>query len=487
MKKISVFLPFSGQPSSVEAIRTFADSDAVSDIYIITSDPSVSLPGTRRIDGKHGLLSTATMNEIAKSAGTEHFLFIRQETNIVPGQFCIERFQQTAEMTGAYLIYSDYYDLTNEKRSPHPVIDYQFGSLRDDFDFGPMMMFNTAAFKAAVEEENSEYQYAGLYDIRLKLSKKASPVRIGEYLYTKVETDTRKSGEKLFDYVDPKNRAYQLEMEAACTAFLKSVNGYLKPQFKPVDFKGEFKVEASVIIPVRNRVKTVADAVNSVLNQKTAFSYNILVVDNHSDDGTTDILRDMAARDSKVKHIIPQRDDLGIGGCWNIAVHSALCGKFAVQLDSDDLYKDENTLQLIVDKFYEEKAAMVIGSYQMTDFQLNELPPGVIDHKEWTLHNGRNNALRINGLGAPRAFFTPVLRSINLPNTSYGEDYAVAIAISRTYQIARIYEPIYLCRRWEGNTDASLTIQQQNSHNFYKDKIRTFELLARIRKNLNLL
>lgn len=487
MKKISVFLPFSGQLHIVDTIRALAESELVSNIYIITSNQSVTLPGTTRLDGSKGLLSSATMREIAKTAESEYFCFIKQETKIVPGQFCLERFMQTAEMTGALLLYSDFYDLIDDKRTAHPVIDYQFGSLRDDFDFGPLMLFNSEAFKSIVEEEKTDFLFAGLYDIRLKLSKKASPLRIGEFLYTRVETDTRKSGEKLFDYVDPKNRAYQIEMEMACTSFLKSINGYLKPDFKPVSFNGEFKVEASVIIPVRNRAKTIADAVKSVLNQKTNFEFNILIVDNHSEDGTTEILRELAVSDSRVKHIVPQRSDLGIGGCWNAAVHSPLCGRFAVQLDSDDLYKDEDTLQTIVDKFYEEKTAMIIGSYQMTDFQLNELPPGVIDHREWTPHNGRNNALRINGLGAPRAFFTPILRSLNLPNTSYGEDYAAAIAISRNYQIGRIYDPVYLCRRWEGNTDASLSIQQQNAHNFYKDKIRTFELLARIRKNSGLI
>lgn len=487
MKKISVFLPYSGQEFTKETIASLRRSSHTGSIYLITSDASLTLPETRTLVSKKGLLSSEAMELAARHAEDEYFFYIRQETKIEMGHFAVERFLQSAIMSGAGMLYSDYYELSGEARSVHPVIDYQYGSLRDDFDFGAVLLFNTAAFRRAIAEEKADYNFAGLYDMRLRLSAENLPLRIGEYLYTKVESDTRKSGEKLFDYVDPKNRGYQIEMEQACTMHLKRIGGYLEPVFKPVEFAQGFKYEASVIIPVKNRVKTVADAVNSVLNQKADFAFNIIVVDNFSDDGTTEILKELASKDSRLIHLIPERKDLGIGGCWNTAVHHPECGRFAVQLDSDDLYKDENTLAVIVAKFYEEKAAMVIGSYQMTNFKLEEIPPGIIDHKEWTPENGRNNALRINGLGAPRAFYTPVLRELNLPNTSYGEDYAAAIAISRDYQIARIYEPVYLCRRWEGNTDASLTIQQQNAHNFYKDKVRTFELLARIQKNSGLI
>jgi len=487
MKKISVFLPYSGQEFTKETITSLRSSAHIGSIYLITSDSSLTLPVTTTLVSGKGLLSSETMELVAKHAADEYFFFIRQETKIEMGQFAVERFLQSAVMSGAGMLYSDYFELSGEARSVHPVIDYQYGSLRDDFYFGALLLFHTASFRRAIVAGKADFTFAGLYDMRLRLSAENLPLRIGEYLYTKVETDTRKSGEKLFDYVDPKNRAYQIEMEQACTLHLKRIGGYLEPVFKPVDFASGFKYEASVIIPVKNRVKTVADAVNSVLNQKADFPFNIIVVDNFSDDGTTEILKELAAKDSRLIHLIPERKDLGIGGCWNTAVHHPECGRFAVQLDSDDLYKDENTLAVIVAKFHEEKAAMVIGSYQMTNFKLEEIPPGVIDHKEWTPDNGRNNALRINGLGAPRAFYTPVLRELNLPNTSYGEDYAAAIAISRDYQIARIYEPVYLCRRWEGNTDASLTIQQQNAHNFYKDKVRTFELLARIRKNSGLI
>jgi glycosyltransferase involved in cell wall biosynthesis len=300
-----------------------------------------------------------------------------------------------------------------------------------------------------------------------------------------VESDVRKSGEKLFDYVDPKNRQVQIEMEKAVTAHLKRIGGYLAPRFKKIDpTGGTFSVEASVIIPVRNRVKTVGDAVTSALRQQAPFPFNVIVVDNHSTDGTTEVLRTLAATDEKVVHIIPDRDDLGIGGCWNQAAHHPLCGKYAIQLDSDDMYKDETTLRRIVEVFKSERCAMVVGTYQMTNFDLEPIPPGIIDHREWTPDNGRNNALRINGLGAPRAFFTPVLRRIKIPNVSYGEDYALGLAISREYQIGRVYEPIYLCRRWAGNSDADLDITTQNGYNFYKDKVRTLELMARIRRGV---
>jgi glycosyltransferase involved in cell wall biosynthesis len=311
--------------------------------------------------------------------------------------------------------------------------------------------------------------------------------RVGEHLYGKVEQDVRKSDQKQFDYVDPKNRAVQIEMEAAATEHLKRVGAWLKPRFKTPNLdEAAFQTEASVIIPVKNRVKTVGDAVSSVLKQKTTFRFNLIVVDNHSTDGTTDLLRSFAQKDKRMIHVIPERQDLLIGGCWNEAIMHPACGRFAVQLDSDDIYKDENTLQTVVDAFHREKSAAVIGSYRMTNFKLEEIPPGVIDHKEWTPENGRNNALRIHGLGAPRAYYTPIIRRIKFPNVSYGEDYAAVLAVCRDYQIARIYEPIYLCRRWEGNSDAGIDVAKQNAFNSYKDKLRTFELLARQRMNRGL-
>ena len=332
----------------------------------------------------------------------------------------------------------------------------------------------------------ADYEFGALYDLRLRMK---NIVHINEYLYTEIETDTRKSGEKLFDYVDPKNREVQIEMEKVCTAHLKRIGAWLEPKFKDPDINefadNDFTVTASVVIPVFNRAKTIMDAVRSALSQTADFPYNVIVVDNHSTDGTTEILTAMASEDPRLKHIIPAKYDLGIGGCWNLAVHHELCGEYAVQLDSDDVYSGPDTLQKIVDAFREQKCAMVVGTYQMTDFQMNPIPPGVIDHKEWTEDNGRNNALRINGLGAPRAFWTPLLRTVNLPNTSYGEDYALGLRISREYRIGRIYDVLYCCRRWDGNSDAALDIDKVNANNQYKDRIRTWELEARIRMNRN--
>ena len=364
------------------------------------------------------------------------------------------------------------------------MIEYQLGSIRDDFNFGSVLFFNTETLKAAATDLRQDFQFAGLYALRMAVSRRKALTRIGESLYGKVELDVRKSDQKQFDYVDPKNRAVQIEMEQAATEHLKRIGAWLKPVFKKANLaQAKFKCEATVIIPVMNRVNTVGDAVTSVLQQRTTFPFNLIVVDNHSTDGTTDLLRKFAQKDKRLLHVIPERNDLLIGGCWNEAVMHPACGRFAVQLDSDDIYTDENTLQKIVDVFHQEKCAAVVGSYRMTNFKLEEIPPGVIDHKEWTPENGRNNALRIHGLGAPRAYYTPIIRGICFPNVSYGEDYAAMIAVSREYQIARIYEPIYLCRRWEGNSDAGIDVAKQNAFNFYKDKLRTFEVLARQQLN----
>ncbi|MBF1605900.1 MAG: glycosyltransferase family 2 protein, partial [Prevotella shahii] len=404
-------------------------------------------------------------------------------TTLELGYLALERLLQIAQDTEAGMVYADHFQVKGDEQVKAPVIDYQKGSLRDDFDFGSVLFFNAKALKESVSRMTESYLHAGLYDLRLKLSQLYALVHANEYLYSEVEEDNRKSGEKQFDYVDPRNRDRQIEMEKACTQHLKEIGGYLEPNFKDIDFnQGDFEVEASVIIPVRNRAATISAAIESVLKQQTSFKFNIIIIDNHSTDGTTEAI-DAFKADERVVHLVPERNDLGIGGCWNYGVNDARCGKFAVQLDSDDLYKDEHTLQTIVNAFYEQKCAMVIGSYMMTDFDLNELPPGVIDHKEWTPDNGRNNALRINGLGAPRAFYTPVLRAIGLPNTSYGEDYAMGLNISRQYQIGRIYDVLYLCRRWGGNSDAALSIEKVNANNLYKDRIRTWELEARIAAN----
>ncbi len=465
MKKITCFVPYIDESQAGKTLSALRNSQLV-DKVVCLDQP---------------VFKSETIRRIAAESNAGYALVYTKTTTLELGYMALERLLQIAQDTEAGLVYADHYQVKGGELVKAPVIDYQKGSLRDDFDFGSVLFFDAAALKESVQRMTETYQHAGLYDLRLKLSQRYALVHANEYLYSEVEEDDRKSGEKQFDYVDPRNRDRQIEMEKACTQHLKEIGGYLEPHFKDIDFnQGEFEVEASVIIPVRNRAATIGAAIESVLKQQTKFKFNLIVIDNHSTDGTTEAI-DAFKADGRVVHLVPERTDLGIGGCWNYGVNSKHCGKFAVQLDSDDLYKDEHTLQTIVDAFYEQKCAMVIGSYMMTDFDLNELPPGVIDHKEWTPDNGRNNALRINGLGAPRAFYTPVLRSIGLPNTSYGEDYAMGLNISRHYQIGRIYDVLYLCRRWGGNSDAALSIEKVNANNLYKDRIRTWELEARIR------
>ena len=467
MKKITCFVPYIDESQAGKTLSALRDSQLV-DKVVCLDEP---------------VFKSETIRRIAAESTADYALVYTKTTTLELGYMALERLLQIVQDTNAGLVYADHYQVKGGELVKAPVIDYQKGSLRDDFDFGSVLFFDAAALKESVQRMTESYQHAGLYDLRLKLSQRYALVHANEYLYSEVEEDNRKSGEKQFDYVDPRNRDRQIEMEKACTQHLKEIGGYLEPHFKDIDFnQGEFEVEASVIIPVRNREATIGAAIESVLKQQTKFKFNLIVIDNHSTDGTTEAI-DAFKADGRVVHLVPERTDLGIGGCWNYGVNSAHCGKFAVQLDSDDLYKDEHTLQTIVDAFYEQKCAMVIGSYMMTDFDLNELPPGVIDHKEWTPDNGRNNALRINGLGAPRAFYTPVLRSIGLPNTSYGEDYAMGLNISRHYQIGRIYDVLYLCRRWGGNSDAALSIEKVNANNLYKDRIRTWELEARIALN----
>ncbi len=392
------------------------------------------------------------------------------------------RMVQVAENTGAALLYSDYWKIEAGERHAHPVIDWQLGSVRDDFDYGSVTLMDSHLVKEfAQTEEAKRYKYAGTYALRLFLCRVGQVFHLNEYLYTENETDLRKSGEKQFDYVDSKNRAVQVEYELAVTHHLSEIGALVDiSKRKTPDFTvGNFDVEASVIIPVRNRVRTIADAVKSALSQQCTFDYNVIVVDNHSTDGTSEILQEMSQEYENLQVIVPERDDLGIGGCWNEAVNSAFCGKFAVQLDSDDIYSSPATLQTIVDAFHKEKAAMIVGSYRICNFDLETLPPGLIKHDEWTDDNGANNALRINGLGAPRAFFTPVFRELQMPNTSYGEDYAMGLAVSRNYKIGRIYDELYLCRRWEGNSDAALSVEKVNTNNLYKDRLRTIEIMAR--------
>jgi len=477
---INCFLACNNATETLKTVEQIKQSSLVQTIYLLVKNGSnIQINGCQTIE-IDSLQNSESIRKIADKADTPYSLIYTKDTTLELGQYALERFFHIAESTKAGLVYADYHQIANEVRSNLPVIDYQEGSLRDDFNFGSVLFYNSECLKKAIAETTTNYQFAGLYNLRLKVSQQAELLHINEYLYSEVEDDTHKSGEKQFDYVDPKNRAVQLEMEDVCTDHLKNIGGYLAPVFKKIEFnESNFSVEASVIIPIKNRVKTVEDAIKSVLIQKTDFEFNLIIVDNFSTDGTSELIEKYAKLDSRVIHVIPERTDLGIGGCWNVGVDNSQCGKFAVQLDSDDVYQDENTLQTIVDAFYKQNCAMVIGSYTMTNFAMETIAPGLIDHKEWTPENGRNNALRINGLGAPRAFYTPVLRDIKVPNTSYGEDYALGLRISREYQIGRIYTSLYLCRRWDENSDASLDVVKMNGHNLYKDKIRTIELKAR--------
>ena len=423
--------------------------------------------------------STKSVKQVADAADTEYTLIYTRQTELSWVRFGLERLEQIASDSGAAMIYADHFD----GEAPAPVIDYQQGSLRDDFDFGGVQLYRTSALKEAASKMDAEYEFAGLYDLRLRVSEIGPLVHVNEFLYYELETDRRKSGEKLFDYVDPRNRGVQVEMEAACTAHLKRIGGYLEPKFKEVDLNSvPFEVEASVVIPCRNRVKTIGDALRSALSQETDFPYNVIVVDDNSTDGTVDVIKSFLY-DPKLIYIAQDKTYHAIGGNWNAALHHPRCGRFALQLDSDDMYSGSDTVQKFVDAFREQGCAMVVGTYRITDFDLNELPPGIIDHREWTPDNGRNNALRINGLGAPRGFWTPLLREINFPTTKYGEDYAVALRVSRESRIGRIYDVMYNCRRWGGNSDGALDIEAVNRNNLYKDRIRTWELQARIALN----
>ena len=481
--KINCFIPFQSAEQAKNTVITLKQSSLSNKIYLLTdNDTKDKINGCETI-GIDSLRSTATIKKIAAKADTDYTLIYTKSADLRLGMFALDRMLQIIKDSDAGFVYADHYQVMGEEKKNNPLIAYQKGSLRDDFNFGSLILYKTSELKKAVDKMDKEYKFAGIYDLRLKVSQAANLVHINEYLYTEIENDMRKSGEKIFDYVDPKNREVQIEMEEACTDHLKKIGGYLAPKFRKVEFnKFDFEYEASVIIPVRNRIRTIGDAIKSVLNQKTNFKFNLIVIDNYSTDGTTEAI-DKFASDNRLIHIIPENKELGIGGCWNAGVHHPNCGKFAVQLDSDDVYSDENTLQKIVDAFYEQNCAMVVGTYMLTDFDMKMIPPGIIDHKEWTPENGRNNALRINGLGAPRAFYTPVLREIKVPNTSYGEDYALGLHFSREYQIGRIYDVLYLCRRWDDNSDASLDIVKMNNHNTYKDRIRTWELEARIALN----
>ena len=492
---IDCFIPWQSDEQVAATLQQLKADEQVKDIYFLREEG----PG-----------NIETLRWIAEKASAPYLLLYTKYDTLQLGYYALTRMLTIAEDSNALMLYADHYTKTpstspsigrtkeslpieGEVRRGSPLIDYQLGSVRDDFQLGSLLLIRTSALKDYVAQAKEvSYRFAALYDFRLFVSRTMLPVHVDEFLYTEVEQDTRLSGQKQFDYVDPRNRDRQIEMEQACTAHLKAIGAYLAPEaFQDIDFsEGEFTVEASVVIPVRNRERTIEDAIRSALTQETSFSFNVIVIDNHSTDDTTEKINQIAKSlpqggggGGHLIHIIPERDDLGIGGCWNTAVHHAQVGRFVVQLDSDDLYSSPQTLQQMVDAFREQQAAMVIGSYRMCDFQLNTWPPGLIDHKEWTPDNGRNNALRINGLGAPRAFYTPVLRKLQIPNTSYGEDYALGLMISRRYHIGRLYHEVYLCRRWEGNSDAALSQEKINKNNTYKDHLRTLEILARQQLN----
>ena len=482
-EKIDLFLPCEYIDDAQNALSVLHEYKTVQHIHFLVSADFAAhhqVPEGCTFVITDRLESSNTIASIAENTDADYVMICTRHTTIGWGNNTLERFLRVADDTDAVMVYADHYKMVEGKMEKHPVIDYQSGSLRDDFDFGSLWCIKAQALADYIaQSDREEYQFAALYDLRLYLSRVGEIFHLNEFLYSEAELDTRKSGEKQFDYVNPRNREVQIEMEKACTQHLGKVGALIDTTFyRQPDFgEQDFEYEASVIIPVFNREKTVADAVKSALGQKANFKFNVIVVNNHSTDRTGEILDELKA--DNLIQIVPERTDLGIGGCWNEAINSSFCGKFAVQLDSDDLYSSPKTLQKIVDAFYKQKAAMIIGSYRMCDFDLNTLPPGLIDHKEWTDENGCNNALRINGLGAPRAFFTPLVRQIQFPNTSYGEDYALGLAFSRRYRIGRIYDELYLCRRWGGNSDAALSVEKVNANNLYKDRLRTMELKAR--------
>ena len=489
IKGLDCFVAYSGEEATRNIVDQLKADALVRKIYVVTSGEETCELSDCNVYHTDGRLTSESLRKVAMLSTASHILLCRFSGGIEFGYGCLKRMYDVANNVDAAIVYSDRYVQNEDALVKHPTQDCYFGSVRDDFDFGPLMLMQSSALKEFAEESKERsYKSSALYDFHLyclRRHSRASLFHISEYLYTEKSLDLRKSGEKQFDYVNPRNRDVQIEREQVCTEHLKTIGAWIDPS-SIVDAnldKEAFANEASVIIPVRNRVRTIEDAVRSALSQEASFKFNVIVVDNHSTDGTTDVLSKLAAADERVVHIVPAREDLGIGGCWSLAFNDERCGRFAVQLDSDDLYSGKDTLQRIVDKFYAERCGMVIGSYRMCNFQLETLPPGIIDHREWTDDNGRNNALRINGLGAPRAFFTPLIREIGMPNTSYGEDYAVGLAFSRQYKIGRIYDELYLCRRWEGNSDAALSAEAVNRNNIYKDSLRTMEIINRCRMN----
>jgi hypothetical protein len=495
MNRLTIAIPYTEDKQFETLTRQLIAHQLVEEVLCLRQIATPSLPPSLFKDVKavnvDAFFSGPSINSLIEAWRTDSLLLILPGGGVELGARTPERFVQVADDAGAAFVYSDFRQQSGAELpgevTDHPLIDYQLGAIRDNFDFGSVVLLSREEVVKALRDHGGispDIRWGGLYDLRLKLSINSTIFRISEPLYTRVAADLRASGEKIFDYVDPRKRDYQIEMEKIATEHLERIGARLEPSFaNPRESREDFPVKASVIIPVRNRVKTIADAARSALSQKTDFPFNVIVVDNHSTDGTTDLLRNLAANNGRLIHIAPARTDYGIGGCWNEAIYSPHCGRYAAQLDSDDIYSSENTLARIVEEFDSGKYAMVIGSYTIVDFDLNELPPGLIDHREWTRENGRNNALRINGLGAPRAFDVTVLRRIGLPNTSYGEDYAVALRVSREYEIGRIYDSLYFARRWSDNSDSALPLATMNRYDAYKDRLRTVEILARQRFN----
>jgi hypothetical protein len=483
MNSLTVITPHSPGPSFEKTLLSLTDSSLVERVVIVSRDPlRLKIPKCHLIAAA-SMLSHETLGKIIDEIQTTHLLLLSETHRISLEPQALDRLLGAAETTKAGLVYSDFYDENERGKLLHPLIDYQPGSVRDDFDFGATILFSADAVRGALRKYGAipEVKFAGLYDLRLKVSIDHAIGHLKEPLYRMRKADEPSRGETLFAYVDPRNRAVQTEMETVFTDYLKRIGAYLPlhhlREAKPATTA--FPVEASVVIPVLNRKETIADAVRCALAQETDFPFNVIVVDNHSTDGTTAILSDLVRQFPNLQHVTPARKDLGIGGCWNEAIHYEACGRYSVQLDSDDLYSSPHTLQKMVDLLHRGNYAMVIGSYTLVDSRGQVIPPGLIDHREWSDGNGHNNALRNHGFGAPRAFDTGLMRTIGFLNVSYGEDYAAALRVCREYRIGRIYESLYLCRRWPGNTDAGLTLEEANRNNTFKDKVRTDEILAR--------
>jgi hypothetical protein len=487
MKPITIVAPYSPEPFFEKMLQEFVKSDLVEDVMIVSREEvHVNVPGSCII-GADSLLSQEAIEIIIGNIRTKYLLLLPESLHISLEPDALKSIMEVSTYAKAGIVYTDFYDEDEQGRDFHPLNDYQSGSVRDDFDFGAMMLFWVPAIHNTLEKYGSIpcVKFAGIYALRLKVSIDYPVYHLNEPFYSIIKKDESFNIEKIFTYVDPKNIVVQKEMEIVFTDYLKKINAYLpRCRFREtVQELQPFPVGASVVIPVRNRESTITEAIKSALSQETDFPFNVIVVDNHSTDRTTPILSDLAQKHSALKHLIPARTDLGIGGCWNEAIYSEHCGRYSVQLDSDDLYSSRHTLGKIVSLLRESNYAMVIGSYTIVNFNLEEIPPGLVDHREWTDENGHNNALRINGLGAPRAFDTELMRTMGFLNVSYGEDYAAALRICREYRIGRIYEGLYLCRRWPGNTDAALAIVNANRNDAFKDKVRTDEILARQKMN----